>query len=151
MDLELFTDAAASIGWGVYMDGKVAQAEWGDHFSQECKTNNITFLEYFPILVAINIFQKKLSNKKVIFHCDNAAVVEIINYQSSKCPRVMDLVRPFVLKCLELNTIVRAQHIKGINNSIADSISRFKMQLFRVLAPNAEAHPMPIPQHLWQL
>ena len=151
VDLELFTDAAASIGMGIYMNGKWAQAEWGNYFAKECETNNITFLEYFPILVAINIFQQSLTNKKVIFHCDNAAVVEIINSQSSKCPRVMDLVRPFVLKCLKLNTVVRAKHIKGINNSIADSISRFKMQLFRVLAPNAEMHPVPIPQHLWLL
>ena len=151
VDLELFTDAAASIGMGIYMKGQWAQAKWGSNFAKECQNNNITFLEYFPILVAIHLFQHQLKNKKVIFHCDNAAVVEIINNQTSRCPRVMDLVRPFVLKCLQLNTIIKAQHIKGVNNSIADSISRFKMQLFRLLAPEAMEHPLPIPQHLWQL
>ena len=150
-DLELFTDSAASIGLGIYLNGKWAQAKWGNNFTQECSNNNITFLEYFPILVSLHIFRQEMSNKKVIFHCDNAAVVEIINSQTSKCPRVMDLVRPFVLKCLQLNTVVRAKHIQGIHNTIADSISRFDMQQFRALAPEAEAEPIPIPPQLWRL
>lgn len=117
----------------------------------KCKGNNITFLEYFPILAAVHMFEDQLANKKVIFHCDNAAVVEIINCQTSKCPRVMDLVRPFVLKCLQINVLIRAQHIKGVNNTIADALSRFDMQLFRELAPGATPQPLEIPQHLWQL
>ena len=150
-DFELFTDASAAIGMGIFMNGKWAQAGWGQHFQDECAGNNITFLEYFPILVAIHIFENQLKNKKVIFHCDNEAVVEIINSQTSKCPRVMDLVRPFVLKTLRLNSIIRAKHVKGIDNSIADALSRFNMQLFRTLAPGAEENPMPILAHLWLL
>jgi hypothetical protein len=42
--------------------------------------------------VALHIFGDKIRNEKVLFHCDNAAVVEIINKQTCKCPRVMDLV-----------------------------------------------------------
>ena len=49
------------------------------------------------------------------------AVVEMINQQTSKCPRVMDLVRPLVLRCMELNTEIKAKHIKGIVNSITDA------------------------------
>ena len=48
------------------------------------------------------------------------AVVEIINQQTSKCPRVMDLVCPLVLRCMELNTEIKAKHIKGVNHSIDD-------------------------------
>ena len=147
----LFTDAAASVGWGVFMDNQWANGKWGQHFSKECTSNNITFLEYFPILAALHMFQEQLANKKVIFHCDNSAVVEIINSQTSKCPRVMDLVRPFVLKCLQINVLIRAQHIKGEKNTIADALSRFDMQLFRELAPRASPQPVHIPQHLWQL
>ena len=88
-DFELYTDSAASIGMGIYLDRHWAQAKWGPHFENECSSNNITFLEYFPILVSIHIFQDRLANKKVIFHCDNEAVVEILNSQTSKCPRVM--------------------------------------------------------------
>ena len=79
------------------------------------------------------------------------AVVEIINQQTSKCPRVMDLVRPLVLHCMEINTEIKAQHIKGVDNSIADTISRYYMQVFRNLAPHADPQPAMIPPFLWQL
>ena len=63
----------------------------------------------------------------------------------------MDLVRPLVLHCMELNTEIRAKHIKGTDNSIADAISRYNMQAFRNLAPHADPHPTLIPPFLWQL
>ena len=63
----------------------------------------------------------------------------------------MDLVRPLVLRCMELNTEIKAKHIKGIDNSIADAISRYNMQAFRNLAPHADPHPTLIPPFLWQL
>jgi hypothetical protein len=55
-DLEFFTDAAGSIGLGIFFNGKWAQAKWGKYFQQESSSNNITFLELFPILVALHLF-----------------------------------------------------------------------------------------------
>ena len=149
-DMAFFTDAAASIGMGIYLNGKWAQAKWGTHFPNKI-AGNITFLEYFPILVALHIFGDKVKNKKVLFHCDNAAVVEIINKQTCKCPRVMDLVRPLVLQCMRLNTIIKAKHIPGVKNIIADAISIFNTQIFRSNAPAADRLPTEIPPFLWQL
>ena len=80
-DIEFFTDSAASIGMGIFVNGKWAQEKWGDNFPVEVKSNNITFLELFPIIVALEIFGTAVQNKKVLFHCDNAAVCEIINSQ----------------------------------------------------------------------
>jgi uncharacterized membrane protein len=40
---------------------------------------DITFLEMFPIVVAINIWGASLKNKKILFHNDNQAVVAILN------------------------------------------------------------------------
>ena len=59
-----YTDAAASIGMGIYMDGKWAQARWGTHFPKETAGNNITFWEYFPILVALHIFENKVKKNE---------------------------------------------------------------------------------------
>ena len=50
---------------GIYIGGKWAQAKWGTHFPNETANNNITFLEYFSILVALHIFGDKIKNKKV--------------------------------------------------------------------------------------
>jgi hypothetical protein len=63
----------------------------------------ITFLEMFPIVVAINIWGASLKNKKILFHNDNQAVVAILNKKTSKSERVMALVRNFVLFTLMHN------------------------------------------------
>ena len=63
-DLEFFTDAAGSIGLGIFFNGKWAQAKWGKYFHQESSSNNITFLELFPILVSLHLFGDSIKKKK---------------------------------------------------------------------------------------
>ena len=41
-----------------------------------------------------------------------------------------------------------AAHVPGVENKIADAISRFRWQEFRQLAPEAHSCPCPIPQLL---
>ena len=55
--------------------------------------SDITFLELFPVVVALNIWGADLKNNKILFHIDNMSVAIIINKKSSKSPRVMTLVR----------------------------------------------------------
>ena len=60
-DVEFFTDAAASIGLGIYVQVKWAQARWGNYFPAETAPNNITFLELFPVVAAVHMFGDSLS------------------------------------------------------------------------------------------
>ena len=85
--------------------------------------NDITFLELFPVVVALCIWGEQLKNKKVIFNIDNQSVVHIINKKSSKSVRVMSLVRHLVLSTLQYNIMTKALHISGISNKIADALS----------------------------
>ena len=39
-------------------------------------------------------------------------------------------------------------HVPGVDNKVADAISRFHWQEFRRLAPEAHASPCPVPQLL---
>ena len=65
--------------------------------------HQLPFLEFYPIVVAIHCWASLLSNRRVKFHTDNIAVVHIINKQSSHCPKIMHLLRLFVLQCLKFN------------------------------------------------
>lgn len=150
-DIHLFTDASGTIGMGAYFQGHWTHARWDGRFPDEVNSNQITFLELFPIVVALHIWGDQMANKKVLLRCDNEAVVHIINRQSSKCPRVMILLRRLVLQCLRCNILFRASHIAGERNEISDSLSRFQMTRFRSLAPNADEEPVPIPPLLWQV
>ena len=50
--LELFTDAAVTIGYGGYFDGKWFQARWCQDIL--ALAPSIAFLELFPLLVAVH-------------------------------------------------------------------------------------------------
>ena len=60
----------------------------------------------------------------------------------------MELVRKLVLLSMEHNFVVRAHHVPGVSNEIADALSRFQMQRFWALAPDADQIPCTIPPSL---
>ncbi len=147
-DLELYTDASGEIGFGGYFKGKWFQGRWP---SEEYSRYSIAWLEFFPIVVAVVIWGEMLKGKRIIIRTDNQAVVSILNRQTSKCPKIMKLLRFFVLQCLKLNVAFCARHIAGKNNNIADALSRFQMERFRGAAPTAEIDSTPVPVFLWKL
>jgi hypothetical protein len=151
ISLQLFTDASGGKGFGAYFQGEWAAAEWPGSWQDAGMLDDITFLEFFPILTATAIWGARLRNKKIVFRCDNEAVVGIINKQSSKSPRVMELVRPFVLLCLKNNILFRSKHVSGARNTICDSLSRGQFHKFRTLAPDSAESGQKIPEWLWKL
>ena len=62
----------------------------------------------------------------------------------------MHLVRHLLLTAVRHNFTFSAQHIPGIQNSLADALSRFHWQEFRQLAPEADQTPMRVPTDLLQ-
>ena len=152
-DLCLFTDSSASYGkgFGAYFQGKWTYGLWPAEWFHRGITDDITVLELFPIFVALEIWGQHLSNKKILFKCDNQAVVHILNSQTSKAEYVMVLVRIITLKCLQLNVVLKAEHLSTSRNAVTDSLSRLQMNRFRQLAPEAEPEPEPVPDHLWSV
>ena len=109
----------------------------------------MTFLELFPVVVAISVWGTLLANKRILFHIDNQAVIQINNKKSSKSPQVMALVRKFVLDTLHFNIIFRAEYVNTKINAVAYSISRCQWRRFRSLAPQADPEPTPLPPDIW--
>ena len=137
----LFTDASGSIGFGAMLGTQWFQGRWSVWWIGQ----NITLLELYPIALAIEVWGPLLSNKRLILNTDNMALVSVLNKQTSKEPLVMVLVRKLVLSCLKFNILLYAQHVPGTSNGITDSLSRFQMERFRTLAPQADQRPVPIP------
>ena len=115
--IDLYTDASGTLAYGAVLGLQWLFWRWDD----EWKGQSVTLLEFYPIVVAVNVWADSLSNKCVSFHSDNRAVVDI-NSQKSKDTNVMHLMRKLVLYCLRHNILFRAVHIRGINN-LADSLS----------------------------
>ena len=78
--LKLYTDAAGSKGYGAIFGRHWFYGEWPDSW----KTLNIAFLELFPLALSLHVWG---------FTCvtDNAALVDIINQQTSKHSLIMSV------------------------------------------------------------
>ena len=84
---------------------------------------------HYPRVVLLGIFS-------LCFLCDNFVIVQCIN--SGISPYIMSLLRNLFLSAARHSFTVAAQHnISGIHNNIADALSRFHMQEFHRLAPQA--------------
>ena len=151
-DLELFTGAASTLGFGGFFRGKWFQSRWPPHMCLDKDWGiSVKWQELFPIVVACAIWHPFFKGKRLQFWCDNESVVTIINSGHTKAPRIMDLVRFLVLISMKHNFLVRARHVPGVSNEIADALSRFQMQRFWALAPAADQSPCTIPPSLMTL
>ena len=63
----------------------------------------------------------------------------------------MCLVRVMTLQCMKLNILVKASHVEGRLNTICDALSRFQLDKFTQLAPEADPFPSPVPEALWDI
>ena len=145
-ELQLYTDASGSLGYGGFLAGEWFQGHWLPHHTLSQKRGiSIEWQELFPIYLACILWGPRWSGKRIRMWCDNKSVVASINSKHSKSPRVMDLIRAITLQTLQYNFAFTATHIPGLDNSIADSLSRFQMDRFRTLAPSASPTASTIP------
>ena len=118
------------------------------HYPNDWQQCHITILELFPIYLLTVLFGHLMANSTIVYHCDNQAVTEILNKQSSKNQLVMGLVRPLVLTLIKHNIMIMSQHIPGKNNILADRISRFQVTPALLTHYNMEKRPTAVPAHL---
>ena len=98
---------------------------------------DITWKELYAITVAVHTWGPLWQRQKILFHCDNKAVVDIWDKGSTRAVRLMALVRLLYFYAAHHNINVCIVHVPGVCNNIADSLSRFQMDRFRKLAPHA--------------
>ena len=91
--LSLYTDAAASVGYGAILGNKWFHGLWPTEWTKL----NIIILEFFPIVVAMEIWGYQFTNQCILLFTDNQALVEVINKQTSRDEKLMILVRQMVL------------------------------------------------------
>ncbi|XP_063059122.1 uncharacterized protein LOC134452589 [Engraulis encrasicolus] len=144
--LELYTDAAPSVGFGGFHKGEWFADKWPEEFLVFTSGYESSALfEMYPIVVACVLWGSGWRRKRITFFCDNAAVVAIINKGRSKCPKLMALVRRLTWQSVIGNFVFSAAHVPGHSNVMADSLSRLQLQEFRRLCPSASSTALPCP------
>ena len=96
------------------------------------------------------IWSKYFQNKRLIIHCDNMAVVGMLNKTSSSCQHCMVLLCLLVLRSMVFNFKIYAVYVNTKRNNLADSLSRLQFVHFWKLAgKNRNTIPTLLPQMLW--
>ena len=116
------TDACTSWGWGGYIiRGPYAQGKW----SQEEAKQHINWLELMAVWNCLRRFSSLVRGKSVLLQSDNTAVVFYINKQggtrsATLCYLAWDLLH----WCIKQDVTLRAVHLAGSDNHLADLLSR---------------------------
>jgi hypothetical protein len=139
--LERFTDASGKIGYGAVFGSSWFYGIW----NEEWLNYNITVKEFYPVILAVESWGETMASEAICFHCDNEALVYVINNLTSHETHVLKLLRKLIFLSLKYNILFKAVDIPGEKNKYSDAFSRLQIQGFLALMPGADQFPMAVP------
>ena len=117
--LQLFTDASKE-GWGAHLNDHTARGTWS---LLESKLH-INYVE-LKVFLALKEFQDLCQNNTVLIATDNTTVVAYINKEGGmKSGPVCALLWRILTWCTSKQVTLKARHIPGWLNVLADKLSR---------------------------
>ena len=134
---QLYTDASASLGYGAYYRGHWFYGTW----STTTAAHSIAWKELYPIILAASTWGRGWRGQRILFHCDNQSVGDIWSKGSSGHADIMSLVRVLYFIAATLEFHVSIQHVPGVDNTLADALSRLQVDRFHQLCPSADPQP----------
>ena len=137
--IEVFTDSSKK-GWGAHMLTYTAQGRW-DLKQQKL---HINVLEMLAVLKALETWETKLLETRILIATDNTTVLAYLNNQGGTHSYLLNSIALQILfKVDSLKSTLRARHVAGEKNVLADLLSRqgeaistewrLKPSLFRIL------------------
>ena len=88
---------------------------------------NIAHLEILNVVVALKIWGHMWANKSIQIMCDNMAVVDVLTCGRAKDSITATCARNVWLLAAMFNVNIIVSHIRGLDNSIADLLSRWHL------------------------
>ncbi len=121
----MITMDASMTGWGAVFEGRLARGEWTGEFLSW----HINCLELRAVFLALMHFLPFLGEHHIIVRTDNMAVVSHINRQGDSRSRTLyRLARRLLLWSQGKFLSLRAVHVPGILNLVADFLPRQKLR-----------------------
>ena len=118
--LQVFTDASNE-GWGAHLGDYIARGVWSEPESHL----HINFLELKAVFLALKSFEHLCRGQIVLVAMDNTTVVSYINKEGGmRSGSLCALLWRLLSWCHPREIVLRARHIPGRLNAIADKLSR---------------------------
>ena len=143
-DVSLFSDASGSFGCGAWWAHHWFQFEWPGSWGGR----NIMLKEILPVVLACAVWGPQWRGRKVVVHVDNEGAVAVLNSGCSKEGQIMHLMRSLFFIVAHYQVSLRACHVPGAQNGIADAISRNNLSLFFSLHQGAVLTATRLPELL---
>ena len=97
------------------------------------------------------VWGQEWEGHRIIWHCDNQAVVVCLRSRTSRHPTLMHLIRNLLYIEARLGFYLTPVYIDTHANHLADDLSRNRLSSFLIKVPQASPAPTPIPTPLWDL
>ena len=107
--------------------------------------------ELLPIVIAAVIWEPQWRDSVVMFHCDNEGAVAAVNSGYSKIQGILHLLRCLFFIQAHYGVHIRAVHVPGSRNMLADVISRNNLSFLFSQVPEAVSSYTPVPQDLMEV
>ena len=144
------TSDASGWGCGGYWDDKWFQLAWSSTLVSS--SVNIAVKELIPIVLAAAVWGQWWQGGVVLCRCDNEAVVAVIKSRTSRDMELMHLLRCLAFIEAKFSCTIVAVHLPGVNNSLADDLSRNRLSSFLQSAPGPLSQvPSTLPPRLLEL
>ena len=151
-DLRLATDASKQ-GFGGVFGHRWIQGRWppGMAALHRGKAIDIDYLELFAIFAACETWGHLWAGKRIIIHTDNQPITDVWQAGTSKSKPIMALIRAIFMTAANNQFSLSLKFIPGKQNTAADLISRFQVDQFKLVVPDAEPLPTALPDKVLQL
>jgi hypothetical protein len=159
----VFASDASLKGFGFYLEstptlsgGTVDSAAWPQHlqvgatFSGSYAPEHahlhhshtqIAWCELLAVVACASTYAPLLAGQSMLFYVDNLTDVHIINRQATRSKALAGLLRQLYSIACEYNLSIRAEHRPGVNNTLADFLSRPELHRDDHIAQWVAAHP----------
>ena len=140
----VYSDASGTFGCGAVNQvmGLWFQLQWPLSWAEV----GIAAKELLPIVLAAAMWGRHWAGQHISFHCDNEAVVSVIQKRYAKHHLLTHLLRCLFFYASYFNFHYSATHIPGSLNIAADAISRNNISLLSSVLP--QVNRVVIPQAL---
>ena len=148
-EVVLTSDTSGSWGCSAWWESRWFQLQWQG--LGETANYGITAKELLPIVVAVACWGKEWQGNVVVARCDNMAVVAIVNSGSSREAEAMHLRRCLALLEAKWAIQLWAEHVRGVENEVADWLSRNKLDQVLCVHPQMRQEPERVEEEVLQV
>jgi hypothetical protein len=124
--LETTPPAADVTQWPVHL--RVGSGFMGVYSPEDsflhASSSQMTWCEMFAVFAALTTYADVLRDTCVLFLVDNQTDVHVLNKQATRSERLAGLLRAIYALSLEYNISIYARHRPGVENVLADFLSR---------------------------